>query len=111
MTNCSCLVLRVILGLCSISYLTGCSSLQRHSRTGTPDNAFIVYWPPPEHSGRWRVAVKDIIDLKGVVTTAWSEYVSKNEPPAAHDASCMAIARARNVLVVGKTNLSEFALS
>lgn len=111
MINRSCLVARVILGLCSVSCLSGCSSLQRHSRTGTPDNAFIVYWPPPENSGRLRLAVKDIIDLKGVVTTAGSEYVSKNDPPAAHDASCMAIARARNVLVVGKTNLSEFALS
>jgi len=111
MINRSCLVARVILGLCSISCLSGCSALQRHSRTGTPDNAFIVYWPPPNNSGRLRLAVKDLIDLKGVVTTAGSEYVSKNDPPAAHDASCMAIARARNVLVVGKTNLSEFALS
>src|ERR1022692_5330284 len=111
MINRSCLVARVTLGLCSISCLSGCSALQRHSRTGTPDNAFIVYWPPPNNSGRLRLAVKDLIDLKGVVTTAGSEYVSKNDPPADRDATCMALARARNVLIVGKTNLSEFALS
>ena len=107
----SCLVAQVILGLWSISCLAGCSSLQRHSRTGTPDNAFILYWPPPKDNGRLRLAVKDLIDLKGVITAAGSEYVSKNDPPAARDANCMAIARARNVLLVGKTNLSEFALS
>ena len=111
MLNRSCLVARLILGLCSISCLSGCSSLQRHSRTGTPDDAFIAYWPPPKNSERLRLAVKDLIDLKGVVTTAGSEYVAKNDPPAVRDAKCMAIARARNVLVVGKTNLSEFALS
>jgi Asp-tRNA(Asn)/Glu-tRNA(Gln) amidotransferase A subunit family amidase len=58
-----------------------------------------------------RVAVKDLIDVKGVVTTAGSEYLAKNSPPAARDAKCLAIARQRNVQIVGKTNLSEFALS
>jgi Asp-tRNA(Asn)/Glu-tRNA(Gln) amidotransferase A subunit family amidase len=55
--------------------------------------------------------VKDLIDVKGVVTTAGSEYISKNNPPAARDAKCMALARARNVLLVGKTNLSELAVA
>lgn len=107
----SCLITRMILGLCSISCLSGCAILPKQSRTGTPDDAFIAYWPPAENSGRLRLAVKDLIDVKGVVTTAGSEYVSKNDPPAARDAKCLAIARARNVLLVGKTNLSEFALS
>ena len=31
--------------------------------------------------------------------------------PALDDAACLAIARARNVLIVGKTNLSEFAVA
>ena len=48
------------------------------------------------------VAVKDNIDMKGVVTTAGSEYLSKNSPPAARDAACLAIARQRNVQIVGK---------
>src|SRR3984893_3785039 len=111
MINGSCLVARLILGLCSISCLSGCSALQGHSRTGTPDHAFIVYWPPPENSNQLRLAVKDLIDMKGVVTTAGSEYVAKTSPPASQDAQCLALARERNVQIVGKTNLTEFAVT
>ena len=57
------------------------------------------------------LAVKDNIDMKGVVTTAGSEYVAKTSPPATRDAECLAIARERNVRIVGKTNLSEFAVA
>jgi amidase len=109
MINRSRLVARLILGLCSISCLSGCSALQRHSRTGTPDHAFIVYWPPSENSKQLRLAVKDLIDMKGVVTTAGSEYVAKTSPPASQDAQCLELARERNVQIVGKTNLTEFA--
>ncbi len=48
--------------------------------------------------------------MKGFVTTAGSEYFAKHNPPALRDAKCLAIARARNVQFVGKTNLSELAL-
>src|ERR1700674_2932405 len=111
MINRSCLVARLILGLCSISCLSGCLGLQRHSRTGTSDHAFIVYWPPPENSKQLRLAVKDLIDMKGVVTTAGSEYVAKTGAPAAQDAQCLELARERNVAIVGKTNLTEFAVT
>lgn len=111
MINHSCLVARLILGLCSISCLSGCSALQGHSPTGTPDHAFIVYWPPPENSKQLRLAVKDLIDMKGVVTTAGSEYVAKTSPPASQDAQCLELARERNVQIVGKTNLTEFAVT
>ena len=57
------------------------------------------------------MAVKDNIDMKGVVTTAGSEYVAKTSQPASRDAKCLAIARERNVQIVGKTNLSEFAVA
>jgi amidase len=57
------------------------------------------------------VAVKDNIDVKGLVTSAGSEYISKTAAPAAKDADCLAIARARHVRIVGKTNLTEFAIS
>ena len=40
-----------------------------------------------------------------------SEIVAKNHPPASSDAECLRIARTRNVLIVGKANLSEFAVS
>jgi amidase len=58
-----------------------------------------------------RLAVKDLIDVKGVVTTAGSEYVAETSPPAKSDAACLMIARTRNVQIVGKTNLSEFAVA
>ena len=55
--------------------------------------------------------MKDNIDMKGVVTSAGSEYILEHNPPAARDADCLAIARTRNVRIVGKTNLSEFAVA
>ena len=55
--------------------------------------------------------MKDNIDMKGVVTSAGSEYSLEHNPPAARDAACLAIARTRNVRIVGKTNLSEFAVA
>jgi amidase len=101
----------VLRGLLLVILLNGCSALQRHSRTGTRDHAFIVYWPPPENSKQLRLAVKDLIDMKGVVTTAGSEYVATTSAPASQDAKCLELARERNVQIVGKTNLTEFAVT
>jgi Asp-tRNA(Asn)/Glu-tRNA(Gln) amidotransferase A subunit family amidase len=56
-----------------------------------------------------RLAVKDLIDVKGVVTTAGSEYFARTGVPALRDAECLEGARKRNVHIVGKTNLTEFA--
>ena len=56
-----------------------------------------------------KLAIKDNIDMKGVVTTAGSGYLATHAPPAKRDAACLAIARERLVQIVGKTNLSEFA--
>ncbi len=104
------LVKRFLSGLLLMSFLSGCAVFQDRPANRFGDHAFIVYWPPPEHSGRLRLAVKDLIDMKGLVTTAGSEYLAKTSAPALKDAACMAIARERNVEIVGKTNLSEFAL-
>ena len=49
--------------------------------------------------------------MKGVVTTAGSEIFSATHKPAEKDAPCLAIARRRNVQIVGKTNMTEFAVS
>jgi amidase len=49
--------------------------------------------------------------MKGVITTAGSEIFSTTHKPAEKDAPCLAIARQREVQIVGKTNLSEFAVS
>ena len=96
-------------GLLLITCFSGCATPQRRSAGGSHDHAFIVYWPHPENDQQLCLAVKDNIDMKGVVTTDGSEYVAKTNSPAASDAECLAIARQRNVLIVGKTNLSEFA--
>jgi amidase len=91
--------------------LDGCSTLHRNSSNGSRDNAYIDYWPAPKNNKQLRLAIKDNIDMEGVVTTAGSEYIAKNNPPASHDADCLAIARKQNVRIVGKTNLSEFAVA
>jgi amidase len=92
-------------------YLNGCSVSPSHWQYGSKNNAYIDYWPAPRDSKRLRLAVKDNIDLKGVVTSAGSQYVLEHNPPAPRDAACLAIARSRNVRIVGKTNLSEFAVA
>src|ERR1700740_200146 len=91
-------------------FLSGCVSLFTHSAP-TSNRAFIVYWPPPKNETGLRLAIKDLIDVKGVKTTAGSQYLAKFGQPAEADAACLAIARERNVVIVGKTNLSEFAVA
>ncbi len=57
-----------------------------------------------------RLAVKDIIDVAGVPTTAGSRAVERSAVPAAADAACLAGARAAGARIVGKTNLHELAM-
>lgn len=90
--------------------LVGCSIETRRDRRAR-QHAFIEYHPLLDDSGRLRLAVKDNIDLKGEITSAGSEYLSRNSPPAAQDAPCLAIARERHIPIVGKTNLTEFAVT
>jgi amidase len=97
----------VLLGVLLMSFLNGCATSPR--LVGTKDRAFILYWPPQKGSRELRLAVKDIIDIKGVVTTAGSEYLAKTGTPASRDAECLQGARRRNVRIVGKTNLTELA--
>jgi amidase len=96
--------------LATLVLCDGCSIVPRPSKL-SGNRAFIDYWPPKPDSGRLRLAVKDNIDVKGVITTAGSEIFSITHKPAEKDAACLAIARQRNVQIVGKTNLSEFAVS
>jgi amidase len=101
------------LGLGALAVATvfsGCVTPFNREASVTRNSAFIDYWPPPKGTTDVRLAVKDLIDLKGVVTTAGSAYFQKHGAAAARDAACMAIARERGVLVVGKTNLDEFAV-
>ncbi|WP_431896712.1 amidase family protein [Nonomuraea sp. bgisy101] len=54
------------------------------------------------------VAVKDLFDLAGTVTTAGSR-TRASLPPAEHDASVVGRLADAGMVCVGKTNLSEFA--
>ena len=102
------ILLRLLIAVLVVGGFNGCSFPTR--RAATKDRAFIRYWPPPESGERLRLAVKDLIDVKGVVTTAGSQFLARNRAPASRDAECLTTARKRNVEIVGKTNLTEFAL-
>jgi amidase len=97
--------------LASLALCSGCSILPPFNKKLSGNRAFIDYWPPDPNRKELRLAVKDNIDMKGVVTTAGSEIFSKTHKPAEKDAPCLAIARRRKVQIVGKTNMTEFAVS
>src|SRR5439155_26732312 len=57
-----------------------------------------------------RVAVKDLVDVEGVPTTAGSRAVERNAKPAERDAACLKGFRAAGARLMGKTNLHELAV-
>jgi Asp-tRNA(Asn)/Glu-tRNA(Gln) amidotransferase A subunit family amidase len=91
--------------------LLSCSTLQQRRDRRAREHAFVSYQAPPPGDSHLRLAVKDIIDVRGLVTTAGSEYLAKTRPPAARDAACLGIARERGAMIVGKTNMTEFAVT
>src|SRR5438105_1755877 len=56
-----------------------------------------------------RLAVKDLIDVASVPTTAGSKAVADTARPATADAPCMAGVRAADARIVRKANLHELA--
>lgn len=56
------------------------------------------------------VSIKDLFDIRGQVTTAGSRVLA-DEPPAAADAPAIARLRASGAVLVGRTNMTEFAFS
>jgi amidase len=101
----------LLLALCVSVCFPGCTfPVKGPGASPTRDKAYIKYWPAGADSKKLRLAVKDIIDMKGEVTTAGSKYLADTGSPAARDAACLASARGSNVQIVGKTNLTEFAL-
>ena len=95
----------------ALALFSGCSALPGFGNKLSGNRAFIRYWPPDPNRKELRLAVKDNIDMKGFITTAGSQYFLKTHQPAAEDAACLGVTRARNVQIVGKTNLTEFAVS
>src|SRR5678816_1060989 len=84
---------RIFLPLILALYFYGCALPLRPNASVTRDRAFISYWPVSGNSGKLRLAVKDLIDMKGEVTTAGSQYLAKNSPPARRDATLLQRAR------------------
>ncbi|MEQ9489374.1 MAG: amidase [Alphaproteobacteria bacterium] len=56
------------------------------------------------------VSVKDLFDVQGQVTTAGS-VVLKDDAPATGDAPAIGRLRAAGMILIGRTNMSEFAFS
>ena len=73
-----------------------------------PITTFITRLKPGPDDGPV-LAVKDIIDVAGMPTTAGSRAVADGVAPAQVDADCMWGARRRRARLVGKTNLFELA--
>jgi amidase len=100
----------ILCGLLVSGSFTGCT-LPKVKTARTPEeHAFIAHWPPPPGDKKLRLAVKDLIDLKGYVTTAGCQFLANTRKPATRDAECMEIARERGVRIVGKANTTELAL-
>jgi len=70
---------------------------------------FITPLPPVPGATGPRLAVKELIDIEGVLTTAGSRAVAETARPASRDAACLAGARAAGAVIVGKANLHELA--
>src|SRR5947207_4435717 len=57
------------------------------------------------------VSIKDLFDIKGQVTRAGSRALEEDAAPAEHDAPVVARLRREGVIVIGRTNMTEFAFS
>jgi len=62
------------------------------------------------HGSGVRLAVKDLVDMAGVPTTAGCRAVAEAAEPAPADAACLAGARGAGARIVGRANLHELAL-
>ena len=101
----------IFLPMLLMTWFGGCSAVPLFTKHLPGDRAFINQFPAEPNDNRLRLAIKDNIDVKGVVTTAGSNFFLLTHQPAKADAACLAIARRRNVQIVGKTNMSEFAVA
>ena len=76
-------------------------------------STWITRFDPPatDSDGLVRVAVKDAIDMAGVITTAGCSAVRDRAIPATSDALCLAGVRSAGAFIVGKTTLTELCIS
>ena len=69
-------------------------------------DAYNAFLHRADADGDWRIAVKDVIDVAGMPTTAASKILHRVPE---RDAECVARLRAARAVVVGKLNTHEFA--
>ena len=76
-------------------------------------SVWIKRFDPPATGtgGLVRVAVKDAIDMAGVITTAGCAAVRDRAVPATSDAQCLAGLRAAGAHIIGKATLTELCIS
>src|SRR3954471_12613547 len=101
----------IFVAIFTMTLLSGCAGVPLFTKHLPGDRAFIKQFPAEANGKRLRLAVKDNIDMQGVVTTAGSNFFQTTHAPAKADAPCLANARRRNVAIVGKTNMTEFAVA
>src|SRR4029453_9248189 len=65
---------RLTVALALLVLSSGCSFTPLINNRLSGNRAFIDYWPADANSNRLRLAVKDNIDMQGVVTTAGSQF-------------------------------------
>ncbi len=56
------------------------------------------------------ISLKDLIDVRGEMTTAGSPSL-RNAPPAQSDATIVSRLKAAGAIIIGRTNMTEFAYS
>jgi Asp-tRNA(Asn)/Glu-tRNA(Gln) amidotransferase A subunit family amidase len=92
--------LQTFVSLAGSAALLAAEAADSGKAAGT-DSGAAALWGVP-------IAVKDLIDVRGVRTTAASR-VLEDAAPAREDAECVRRLRAAGAIVLGKTNLHEFA--
>src|SRR2546423_4441808 len=94
-----------------MTWLGGCSAVPLFTKHLPGDRAFIKQFPAETNANGLGMAIKANIAMEGVVTAAGLKFFVLTHQPAKGDAACLAIARRRNVQIVGKTNMTEFAVA
>src|ERR1043166_1061447 len=102
---------RLPLAALPLALFSGCSFVPLFTKHLPGDRAFIKQFPAETSESGLRLAIKENNATKGTVRAGGSNFFLLTPQPAKADAACLAIARRRNVVIVGKTNMTEFAVA
>src|SRR3979409_932222 len=78
-------VRRIFVGIFTVTLLSGGSAVPLFAKRLPGDRAFIKQFPAEANGKRLRLAIKDNINMKGVVTTAGSNFFLTTHSPAKAD--------------------------